>query len=897
MGELGFKGRVLKSVTLALASLILLVIGCLDNPAFERPARTDAQLMPDQGVMDAQMGLDSCERIFVYRHPGDRIPSRVQLAGDFELNAWSAGIDMDGPNVVGEYVTTLRLPEGSYRYKFVVDGVWLADPENPRSEVDVERNENSVVIHTCPFESSCVRNEDCMGHTVCRNFECVQCDCGDGQICHPQTKQCVDTIACQSSADCLAGQVCRGSQCAQCIEDTECDEADRCLVNGCGQPNCLEDTACTVDTQRCDRYACAPKPCQEQNFFLADPDGEFEGVRLAGAFTDWADEALDLRRLDDSRWWTGVRLSNGAHPYKFIVTRRDGSSQWITDPAEEITVSDGVGGQNSQRQVTCEGGTSNQCGSPDDFDWRDAVMYFAMVDRFNDSDGMRMVVDGATDGDASTGPSGQFHGGDFIGLTQKIGYLESLGVTALWLSAPYNNRDYRGDSMNRCVGDHQPEGCDPNSYSAYHGYWPSPDNVNYSNPDTPIPVPSVEARLGTAQDLHSLVETAHNRGMKVLFDYVMNHIDLASPLFEAHPEWFATRDDGSFFRCGDVSDGQQGWNHPYWGTRCVFTDYLPAFDFDNVNARAWSIADALWWAKTFNIDGYRLDAIKHVSQTWLTDLRSALSAAFPDPEGGRFYLVGETFDYFDKALLKAFVDVDTKLDGQFDFPLKKRLCEGVFKGDMGVLQRFMDEENRGYYGARALMTTWIGNHDIPRAIHYASGEIENCTEGSNQWNGWSWRPSQPQAAAAYERLGLAFGVMFTTEGIPLIYYGDEVGLAGGGDPDNRRLMPWDQTQLLPAQIALRAHLQKLAQIRKMHKSLSRGTRQTIRVDDDSWVYETSCQDDRFEDLTVVINRGDEAMTDVAVPAGTYLDLISNTRFEDTVRAEPRSMLILRRLQE
>ena len=310
----------------------------------------------------------------------------------------------------------------------------------------------------------------------------------------------------------------------------------------------------------------------------------------------------------------------------------------------------------------------------------------------------------------------------------------------------------------------------------------------------------------------------------------------------------------------------------------------------------WSV-DALWWAKTFNIDGYRLDAIKHVSQTWLTDLRAALTESFPEPDGGRFYLVGETFDYFDKALLKAFVDVDTKLDGQFDFPLKKRLCEGVFRGDMPTLQRFMDEENRGYYGERALMTTWIGNHDIPRAIHYATGEIENCTEGSNQWNGWNWRPAQPNESWAYERLGLAFGVMFTTEGIPLIYYGDEIGLAGGGDPDNRRLMPWNAAELQPAQRDLRDHLAKLAQVRFEHKSLSRGTRQTLRVDQDSWIFKTSCQDERFEDLTVVINRGDNPMNNVAVPSGTYVDLLTDQRFDGAVSVAPRSMLILRRIQE
>ena len=141
-------------------------------------------------------------------------------------------------------------------------------------------------------------------------------------------------------------------------------------------------------------------------------------------------------RLDDSRWWADVSLTNGAYPYKFIVTRRDGSVEWIVDPAEANTISDGLGGQNSQREVICEGGTSNQCGDPDAFDWRDAVMYFAMVDRFYDSDGMRTIVDGATDGDAANGPSGQFHGGDLPGVTEKLAYLQELGVTALCFLRP-----------------------------------------------------------------------------------------------------------------------------------------------------------------------------------------------------------------------------------------------------------------------------------------------------------------------------------------------------------------------------------------------------------------------------------------------------------------------------
>ena len=101
---------------------------------------------------------------------------------------------------------------------------------------------------------------------------------------------------------------------------------------------------------------------------------------------------------------------------------------------------------------------------------------------------------------------------------------------------------------------------------------------------------------------------------------------------------------------------------------------LASLDFYNAEARAWSIADAIWWAKEYNLDGYRLDAIKHVPLSWLTDLRQALNEEFTDPAGGRFYLVGETFDYGNRDLLKSFVDPDTMLDGQFDFPFKAQAC-------------------------------------------------------------------------------------------------------------------------------------------------------------------------------------------------------------------------------
>jgi glycosidase len=254
--------------------------------------------------------------------------------------------------------------------------------------------------------------------------------------------------------------------------------------------------------------------------------------------------------------------------------------------------------------------------------------------------------------------------------------------------------------------------------------------------------------------------------------------------------------------------------------------------------------------------------------------------------------VGETFAYDDRDLLKAYVDPDTMLDGQFDFPFKARVCEALFTPG-GSLEGFANwmAGNDSFYGAGSIMTTWIGNHDIPRAIHFASRQIGDCRQGSFYGNGWSADFPQPQEDAAYERLGLSFAIMMTNPGIPLIYYGDEIGLAGGGDPDNRRMMAFDDAGMHPAQVALRSHVSALGQIRAENKVLARGRRITLSTSQDTWVYRmTGCGGG---DVTVAINRADDPRG-VAVPAGAYVDLMTDAAVQGGERQLPaRSFLVLR----
>ena len=631
-----------------------------------------------------------------------------------------------------------------------------------------------------------------------------------------------------------------------------------------------------------------PPPCNQVTFTLDSPTAStvwITGDWLADAAGTWptspATGALAMMRDSTSGLWSVTTLitTTGPHRYKLIL---DGSSTWIADPGNPVRESDGFGGFNSIIDVC---GAS--CGTLTDVDWRDSVMYFVMTDRFRDSDNHRDPVAGATDGDAHTGPSGQYAGGDLPGVTMELPYLANLGVTTLWLSAPYDNRDIAGAAIDPAS--------DPHLYSGYHGYWPSPGAVEYAADGSLAsgsPTPLVESRIGTSTDLHALVDGAHatmgadGHPMRVLFDYVMKHVDDQSALYRAHASWFINP-------VRTCADGNV-WDDAFWGTRCAFATYLPSFDFYQDAPRAWSVSDAVWWAHEYHLDGLRLDAIKQIPITWLTDMRTRASATFTSPVAGRFYMVGETFSYDDRNLIRHYVDPHTMLDGQFDFPFKARVCEALFSRVSGLdtFSSWMDDNDQ-FYGDGALMSTWIGNHDIPRAIHFASGQIHDCRQGSYVGNAWT--PStftQPTDAAAYERLALAFVVMLTNGGVPMIYYGDEIGLAGGGDPDNRRMMNWNDSTLLAPQVALRNAVHALAHARGENPVLGRGRRVTLSASGDTWVYRrTGCMG--TSDVVVAINRSDSAQS-VTIPSGNYDDLVSGTMASGGATSmPPRSFRLLR----
>jgi glycosidase len=588
---------------------------------------------------------------------------------------------------------------------------------------------------------------------------------------------------------------------------------------------------------------------------------------VAFTYTNAAATAVSLRGdFAPGGWTTGVAMIKSGDTFTATVDADDGQAilyklvvdgTWMVDPGNPETVTDDSGNTNSVRRARCD-----DCDAPEPpppppagvFDWRDAVLYFVMIDRF---------ANGSTANDDPTGlePAADYQGGDLAGLRQKIedGYFDELGVNALWLTSPLDGGEAAG------------LGKDGHRYSAYHGYWPRD-------------LDAIEARVGTEAELAAVIDAAHDRGIKVVIDYVMNHVHDESPVYRDHPDWFWPNrdpDDGSDCICGQGCS----WDELPDRERCWFDPFLPDFNFEVAAARAYSVDNAIGWARRLGLDGYRLDAVKHLPKSWLVDLRRRLRA---EVEGDAiFYLVGETFTG-DAALIREYVDPATMLDGQFDFPLRARLLETILRraGSMSGLVEFLDANAR-FYAANAIMSTFIGNHDVPRAIHFAEDTPLFSDWDDGKARAWTNRPGLPASPNPFERVAVAYTLLMATPGIPLIYYGDEIGMAGAGDPDNRRTMQWSGYSA--NQSWLKGRIAALTAIRAAHPALRRGVRRNLGIGAHTYVYEMTTSGDA---VVVALNRGDEAQPATGLPAGSYTDLVTDRAVTAPLSIPPRTGMVL-----
>jgi glycosidase len=618
---------------------------------------------------------------------------------------------------------------------------------------------------------------------------------------------------------------------------------------------------CDDSLKRCPHTFTWPAMGNEKSVTLIGdfaPDGWTNGVAMT---------------LQGSSWTATVPVPySGKVTYKFHIVHNDNSSSYLPDPNNPVQVDDGFGGKNSiltttacveytcaSTQISCPGGAQGG------YDWRDAVLYYVFVDRFaNGNPQNDMPYSGG-----NVLPSTNWQGGDWAGLLAKIqaGYFQTLGVNALWLTVPMEQSQAAGQGVT-----------DSHFYTAYHGYWPSD-------------LTKVEPHFGTQADLQAVVNAAHTAGMKVLLDYSMHHVHTDSPLWAMHQSdgWFHPLNvQGGQCLCDSVPGSVCSYDGPT-GTQCWFAPYLPTFDFTNAGARSFSVGNAVGWLKTLGADGFRLDAVKQIDQQWILDLRTALTSQVEPTSKQHVYLVGETFSG-DPNTVKGYVDPCNKLDGQFDFPLRATANAVLLmrQNSMKTLIDFMNG-NDGTYG-QGVMSTFLGNADVPRSIHFA----EDSPLWSDPWasgkdRNFSGQPGQPGGTSAYERMALGYALLFTNRGIPLVYYGDEIGLAGAGDPDNRRFMTFPSGSLAAGQQLIYGKLQKLGALRAGHSALRRGTRATLSWTNDTWAYSMT---DGSDVVYVAMNRSDQAQSVGGLPSKALKDEMTGDSLSGpTVSVPPRSFRI------
>jgi len=462
----------------------------------------------------------------------------------------------------------------------------------------------------------------------------------------------------------------------------------------------------------------------------------------------------------------------------------------------------------------------------------DQIIYQIMIDRFHGDGGAAL----------SEPPNpGARAGGTLGGITAQLrnGTFDALPITTLWLSPVYLNPD-------------EPRaGTDGQVYEGYHGYWP-------------VDSRGVDPRIGGEAALQELVSEAHTRGIRVLLDIVPNHVYETNPRYA---EYLAM--DGVHVRDPVCVCGQPDCSWDQNIRSCWFVPYLPDLRFEAPGVLELAVEDALWWQETFDLDGFRVDAVPMMPRAVTRRIASAVRAQVLGREAS--FSLGEIFTGPGSSgteVLRYYLGPDA-LDSAFDFPLMWALRGALATGGPGfdAVEASLLHTESAVEGAGATLGVMIGNHDVTRFASEVVGDAE-----ADPWG--DAPPTQPTDTDPYSKQALALGLVLTLPGAPVLYYGDEVGLAGGRDPDNRRVMP-PADSLLPGQQQLLDTTQRLVEARRCLPALRRGERIPLHASADTWAFMRDAGD--AGPVVVVAHRGDETLTLELGPRaypGAYRDVVS-----------------------
>ena len=468
-------------------------------------------------------------------------------------------------------------------------------------------------------------------------------------------------------------------------------------------------------------------------------------------------------------------------------------------------------------------------GKPTDnshFNWNDAILYSIMIDRFYDGD---KSINSFIKHDSLENKA-NYMGGDLQGIIDKINseYFDSLGVNVIWISPVYDNPE---EAFREYPAPHR-------YYSGYHGYWP-------------ISSQAVENRFGSFEKLKELVDTAHKHNIKILLDFVSNHVHKDHPFFKEHRDWFGKL---------ELPNGKLNlrlWDE--YRLTTWFEPYLPSFDYEGSKETLETMTDnAVWWLNQTGADGFRHDAVKHVPNIFWRTLTKKIKEKVAPLRNLDIYQIGETFGSYD--LISSYVN-NGQLSSQFNFNLYDVALPTFINSDLSFdgLNKEM-HKTFSVYGNLHLMGNIMDSHDKNRFMSFADGDLD-----VSQWSaaeiGWN-NPPQVDNPENYKKLILYMAYMNTIPGIPVVYYGSEFGMSGASDPDNRRMMRFGN-QLTKYEKETLKEVKNIINTRKNHSALRYGDFYTLIADESVYAYLRS---DFNERLFVVINKSKEQkMVSVHLP--------------------------------
>jgi len=447
------------------------------------------------------------------------------------------------------------------------------------------------------------------------------------------------------------------------------------------------------------------------------------------------------------------------------------------------------------------------------FNQEDAI-YLIMPDRFANGDLTNDFVDGYADNLQNDFPQSR-HGGDIAGVISKLDYIKDLGFTAIWLTPVVEN----------------------NTFRSYHGY-------------SATDFYTVDPRLGTFELYKNFVKTAQNKGFKVIMDHVANHIAIDHPWIKNLPthDWL----NGTVEKHYRANHHKMVFSDPHADSSTIkhvqegwFVDYMPDLNHKNKFLANYIIQNTIWWVESTGIDGIREDTYPYCDQKFMSRWADAILTEYPT-----LNIVGEVWTG-DPAFLSGYQkgnklrNFDSNLPALTDFGMRDILVN-YLTGNESIYKFYTTLASDYLYPNVEQLVTFIDNHDVGRAMLYANSDIE--------------------------KFKIAFHLLFTTRGIPQVFYGTEIGIKEnedhgtlrknfiGGFPDDER-DAFTKTGRTDEENEIFNFFQQILKLRKEHPALSKGKLVHFPPENGIYVYFKQLNDELI--LNIVNTSDDDSSVDLS----------------------------------